>query len=63
MKQSIKATSRQQALWSERRDRIQPPEEIHEEVIGVLADLLLEAMGVKAPANQTGGDDESEDLA
>lgn len=63
MKQSMKVTNRQLALWSVRDDQVQPIEEIREEVPRVLADLLLEALGVKSPANQTGGDDESEDLA
>ncbi len=63
MKQSMRATSRQLALWSVRDDQMQPIEEIREEVTTVLADLLLEALGVKSPASQTGGDDESEDLA
>ena len=63
MKQSMKVTNRQLALWSVRDDQVQPIEEIREEVTRVLADLLLEALGVKSPANQTGGDDESEDLA
>ena len=48
--------------WSARDDRIQPIEEMREEVTRVLADLLLEALGIKSPASQTGGDDESEDL-
>lgn len=59
MKQSMKVTNRQLALWSVRDDQVQPIEEIREEVTRVLADLLLEALGVKSPANQTGGDDES----
>jgi hypothetical protein len=63
MKQSMKVTNRQLALWSARDDQVQPIEEMREEVTRVLADLLLEALGVKSPASQTGGDDESEDLA
>lgn len=63
MKQSIKVSRRQLALWFERGDQVQPSEEIREELTRVLADLLLEALGVKAPANQSGGDDESEDHA
>lgn len=63
MKQSIKATPKQLALWSVRNDQAQPIQEMREEVTRVLADLLLEALGVKSTANQTGGDDESEDLA
>lgn len=63
MKQSIKATNRQLVLWSSQDGQIQPIGEIREEVTRVLADLLLEALGVKSPASQTGGDDESEDLA
>lgn len=63
MKQSMKVTNRQLALWSTRDDQVQPIEEMREEVIRVLADLLLEALGVKSLASQTGGDDESEDLA
>jgi hypothetical protein len=62
MKQSIRASKRQLALWSERDDQIQPLGEMREEVLRVLADLLLEALGVKLSASQTGGDDESEDL-
>lgn len=62
MKQSTRATIRQLALWSERGDRIRPTEEVRDEVTKVLADLLLEAMGIKVPASQSGGDDESKDL-
>lgn len=62
MKQSTRATNRQLALWSERSDQIRPAEEVRDEVTRVLADLLLEAMGIKVPASQPGGDDESEDL-
>jgi hypothetical protein len=63
MKQSTKATPRQLGLWSVRDGQIQATQEMREEVTRVLADLLLEALGGKSPANQTGGDDESEDLA
>lgn len=63
MRQSMKAMNRQLALWSARDDQVQPIEEMSEEVTRVLADLLLEALGVKSPASQTEGDDESEDLA
>ena len=63
MKQSIRATNKQLALWAVPRDQIQPIKEIREEVTRVLAHLLLEALGVKLPTSQTGGDDESEDLA
>ena len=63
MKQSMKVSRRQLALWFERGDQVQPSEEIREELTRALADLLLEALGVKSPASQTGGDDESEDLA
>lgn len=62
MKQSMKVTNRQLALWSVREDQVQPVEAMREEVTRVLADLLLEALGFKSPASQTGGDDESEDL-
>jgi len=62
MKQSTTATNRQLALWCERGDQIRPPEETRDDATRVLADLLLEAMGVKVPASQSGGDDESEDL-
>lgn len=63
MKQSMKVMNRQLALWSVRDDQVQPIEAMREEVTRVLADLLLEALGVKSPASRTGGDDESEDLA
>lgn len=63
MKQSMKVRSRQLALWSARDSQVQPIQEMREEVTRVLADLLLEALGVKSTASQTGGDDESEDLA
>lgn len=63
MKQSMKVSRRQLALWFERSNQVQPSEEIREELTRALADLLLEALGVKAPANQSGGDDESEDHA
>jgi hypothetical protein len=63
MKQSMKVTHRQLALWSARGDQVEPIEEMREEVTRVLADLLLEALGVKSSARQTGGDDESENLA
>jgi hypothetical protein len=63
MKQSMKVTNRQLALWSARHDQVQPIEEMREEVTRVLADLLLEALGVKSSASQTGGHDESEDIA
>jgi hypothetical protein len=63
MKQSTRATNKQLALWSVPRDQVQPLEETREEVTRLLADLLLEALGVKLPTSQTGGDDESEDLA
>ncbi len=63
MKQSMRATARQLALWSTHEDQVQPIEDKHEEVTKALAELLLEAMGVKLPAGQTGGDDEFEDLA
>ena len=59
MKQSMNVTHRQLALWSARDDQVEPIEEMREEVTRVLADLLLEALGVKSPARQTGGDDES----
>jgi hypothetical protein len=62
MKRSMKVTKRQLALWGARDEQIQPFEEMREEVTKVLADLLLEALGVKSPESQTGGDDESEDL-
>lgn len=63
MKQSMKVSRRQLALWCERGDQIRPSKEIHEELTRALADLLLEALGVKVLANQSGGDDESEDHA
>lgn len=63
MRQSMKATKRQLALWSARDDQVQPIEEMREEVTRVLADLLLEALGVTPPTSRTGGDDESADLA
>jgi hypothetical protein len=63
MKQSMKVSRRQLALWIERDDQVRPSEDLREEVTRALADLLLEALGVKAPANQSGGDDESEDHA
>jgi len=63
MKQSLKIPRRQLALWLERDDQLQPSEEIREEVTRALADLLLEALGVKAPTNQSGGGDEPEDHA
>lgn len=63
MKQSTRATTRQLALWSAREHDIRPIEQMPEEVTNALAELLLEALGLKLPARQTGGDDESEDLA
>jgi hypothetical protein len=63
MKQSIRATNRQLALWSVRDEQIQPIEEIREELTRVLAELLLQALGVKLASSQMGGDDESENLA
>lgn len=63
MKQSMNAPRRQLALWIEQDDRVQPSEELREELTRALADLLLEALGVKTAANQSGGDDESEDHA
>ena len=54
---------RQLTLWSERDDWVQPSAEMCEELTRALADLLLEALGVKVPANPSGGDDESEDHA
>jgi hypothetical protein len=63
MKQSMQVARRQLALWIEQDDRVQPSEEIREEVTRALADLLLEALGVKALTNQCGGGDESEDHA
>jgi len=63
MKQSMKVSRRQLALWFERGDQVQPSEAMREELTRALADLLLEALGVKAPANQSGGGDESEDHA
>ncbi|MCK6434050.1 MAG: hypothetical protein L6Q68_13620 [Aquabacterium sp.] len=63
MKQSTRATTRQLTLWLAREDDIRPIEQMPEEVTNALAELLLEALGLKLPANQTGGDDESEDLA
>ena len=61
MKQSMKVSRRQFALWCERGEQIRPSEEMHEEVTRALADLLLEAMGVNVLANQLGGGDESKD--
>lgn len=63
MKQSMNAPRRQLPLWIEQDDQVQPSEELREELTRALADLLLEALGVKATANQSGGDDESEDHA
>lgn len=63
MKQSMNAPRRQLALWTEQDDQIQPSEELREELTRALADLLLEALGVKTAANQSGGGDESEDHA
>jgi hypothetical protein len=63
MKQSMSVPRRQLALWSERSEWVQPSAELREELTRALADLLLEALGVKAPANQSGGDDESENHA
>ena len=63
MKQSLKVPRRQLALWLDRDDRFQPNEELREEVTSALADLLLEALGVKRPTNQSGGGDEPEDHA
>lgn len=63
MKQSMKVAARQLALWTEQSDRVQPCEAIREELTRVLADLLLEALGVKTPADQHGDADESEDHA
>lgn len=61
MKHSMKVSRRQLALWLEQDDQVQPSEEIREQVTRALADLLLEALGVKVLTNQCGGDDESED--
>jgi hypothetical protein len=65
MKQSMRASRRQLALWFERGDRFRPSEEMREEVTRALADLLLEALGAKVleAASQSGGGDESEDHA
>ncbi|HET9641974.1 MAG TPA: hypothetical protein VFP68_01105 [Burkholderiaceae bacterium] len=64
MKQSMNVPRRQLAFWLERDDPVQPSEELREELTSALADLLLEALGVKAVANQhSGGGDESEDHA
>lgn len=60
MKQSMKA-SRQLALWFDRDDRFRPSEAMREKLTTALAELLLEALGVKASANQSGGDDECQD--
>lgn len=62
MKQSMKA-SRQLALWFERGDRFQPSEQMREELTRTLAELLLEALGIRVSASQCGGDDEPEDHA
>jgi hypothetical protein len=65
MKQARRVSRRQLALWFERGDRFQPSDEVREELTRTLADLLLEALGVKVqePASQSGGGDESEDHA
>lgn len=64
MKQSTKvAVARQLALWTDQGDRVQPCEEIREELTRVLADLLLEALGVKTPTDPRGDADELEDHA
>jgi len=62
MKQS-KVPRRQLALWRERDDQVQPSEELREKVTRALAELLLEALGIKAPTTKSGGGDESEDHA
>jgi hypothetical protein len=63
MKQPTNVPRRQLALWTEQDAQVQPREERREELTKALADLLLEALGVKAAANQFGGGDESEDHA
>jgi hypothetical protein len=63
MKQSMNAPRRQLALWIEQDDQVQPSEELREELTRALADLLLEALGFKTAASQSGGGDESEDHA
>lgn len=65
MRRLTRVSRRQLALWFERGDRYRPSEEMRETVTRALADLLLEALGVKVqePANESGGGDESEDHA
>jgi len=63
MKQSMMVSRRQLALWYERGDQVQPGEEMREELTRALAELLLEALGVRVSTNQSGGEDESEDHA
>lgn len=61
MKQSTRVAKRQLALWIDRNDRFQPSEEMRQELTIVLADLLLQALGARSPADQHGDADEPED--
>lgn len=61
MKQSTKVVARQLALWTDQGDRVQPCEVVREDLTTVLADLLLEALGVKTPTDPQGDADEFED--
>jgi len=65
MKQSMRVSRRQLALWTERSDQLQPSDDVRKEVTRALADLLLEALGVRTQeaASQSGGGNESEDHA
>jgi hypothetical protein len=60
MPRATPASRRQLLLYGDRERPFEPPDNLREEIVKVLADLLLEALG---EATDHGGGDESEDHA
>lgn len=65
MPRATPPSRRQLPLYCDREPQYTPPEDLREEIVKVLADLLLEALGkgTDTRAIDHGGGDESEDHA
>lgn len=63
MPRSTLLSRRQLPLYRDRDLSYAPPDDLREEIVKVLADLLLEALGEPNGTQIIGGGDESEDHA
>jgi hypothetical protein len=63
MPRSTPPSRRQLLLYRERELQYAPPDDLRAEIVKVLANLLLEALGEPTSTQTIGGGDESEDHA